>query len=229
MSVQRDYILRMVELFGLAWASVVRIIKLREAGQHVDAVAAIDQELRRLLRLTTETVEALSGEELLTLLRLSQSARLGQTVALDKLLLLALLLEEMAALYAAQGTEERADDHALKALQVYLALVAEGHDPAMPDVAADIEGLARQVGGDAPPDTRRQLWQYYEQTGQFARAEDWLFEWLESVAQPKSSGVVADGVAYYERLLLKSDAELEQGNLPRDEVLAGLAQLQARR
>ncbi|HEV2660598.1 MAG TPA: DUF6483 family protein, partial [Ktedonobacteraceae bacterium] len=66
------------------------------------------------------------------------------------------------------------------------------------------------------------LFAYYELSGQYARAEDTLFDLLET---GNNREMVESGRAFYTRLLAKSDADLQAGNLARDEVDEGLAQL----
>ncbi|MFN8516836.1 MAG: DUF6483 family protein [Chloroflexia bacterium] len=68
------------------------------------------------------------------------------------------------------------------------------------------------------------LWRQAEQAGDFARAENWLFALLD-----EDPGALERGIDFYERLRHFSDEELVQGNLPRAEVVAGLAELRARR
>jgi hypothetical protein len=65
--------------------------------------------------------------------------------------------------------------------------------------------------------------QHFEQLGEFAKAEDVLFATLD--AQPAQPGLREFGMAFYQRLMSKSDAALSAGNLPRPELEAGLAEL----
>jgi hypothetical protein len=75
--------------------------------------------------------------------------------------------------------------------------------------------------------THAALMIYHEQEGHFAKAEDGLFAMLE--AAPDNREALAIGLAFYHRLQALSDETLLMGNLPRDEVEAGLAELLARR
>ncbi len=65
-----------------------------------------------------------------------------------------------------------------------------------------------------------------EAVGRYADAEDALFEAID--AAPDDSGPIDSGILFYQRLLAKDDAELEAGDLPRDEVKTGLAELLGR-
>jgi len=66
---------------------------------------------------------------------------------------------------------------------------------------------------------------YAEAVGSFARAEDAIFRVLKLIGPDPR--VVEHGVGFYTRLLAKTDAELDVGDLPRDEVEESLGRLQA--
>lgn len=75
---------------------------------------------------------------------------------------------------------------------------------------------------ELPNKTQFKLFQYYELIGCFGKAEDILYELIDI----KYRGILAEGKSFYERLLNRSDNELLNGNLPRDEVQEGLAQIE---
>ena len=77
-----------------------------------------------------------------------------------------------------------------------------------------------------PLSTQARLMQHYERVGAFGKAEDLLFAMLES--EPNEPGLLNFGIAFYQRLAGKSDASLNDGNLPRAEVESGLAELDRR-
>src|SRR5207245_11050876 len=58
---------------------------------------------------------------------------------------------------------------------------------------------------------------YYETRGMLDKAEDALFDWLDT-SDPEAPN---SGLAFYERLSAKNDQDLERGGLPRDEVEEG--------
>jgi hypothetical protein len=78
-----------------------------------------------------------------------------------------------------------------------------------------------------PPALLALLMQHYERAGEYAKAEDTLFELLD--ADPGNRTVLDFGTAFYHRLLQQSDADLARANLPRAEVEEGLKNLQQRR
>lgn len=66
---------------------------------------------------------------------------------------------------------------------------------------------------------------YSELVGVFAKGEDALFRVIKLIGpEPR---VVERGIGFYNTLLAKTDAELEAGDLPRDEVEESLGRLQA--
>jgi hypothetical protein len=69
--------------------------------------------------------------------------------------------------------------------------------------------------------------EHYERTGQFGKAEDSFFAILD--ADPDNSVAVEFGISFYERLLRQDDLRLAEGNLPRAEVEAGLAELRGKK
>lgn len=221
--VKRDYLLRVIEQLGVAWAGVLRLAGLRQGGQYQEAEQTIDQLLRQFLGLNSGALTTLSAAELIGLVRLGRAAGAGDEVIAEKLLLLGALLREHAELQEAQGDHDSAVESALKGLQVYLTVVVEEgvrDERAVAAVAPLVDKLAAY---ELPFEVRDLLWQFHEQTGEFADAEDRLFEILEDAPD-----LVPEGIAFFERLAALPDAALIAGNLPRDEVVAGLAELRAR-
>mgnify|MGYP001007716688 CR=1 FL=1 len=72
-------------------------------------------------------------------------------------------------------------------------------------------------------DFKRKLLLYFNIIGNYAKAEDLLFIVIEDVIDLDIyKELLTEGINFYENLLVKTDFELEQGNLPRDEVVDGL-------
>lgn len=221
--VQRDYILRLIEQLGPGAAALIRSAEQRKGHQYREAGRTIDQTLRQFFGLDSEAVRGLSAEELVGLVRLGHSPLVGSDALAEKLVLLASILAEQADLDAAQNDPEGSADCALKSLQIFL-VVLTGEDPTAERAIAALDPLLNHLAAyDLPAPTKQQLWQHYERAGEFARAEDWLFALLED-----DPAALPDGIAFYDRLAWRTDDELARGNLPRDEVAAGLAELRAR-
>lgn len=221
--VQRDYILRLIEQLGPGAAALLRSAEQRKGLQYREAGRTIDQALRQYFGLDTEAVRGLSAEELVALVRLGHSPLIGSDALVDKLGLLAALLGEQAELDTAQGDPEGGADCALRALQISLIVLTEDDPNAARAVGALDPLLGQLAGYELPRPTMALLWRHYERAGEYGRAEDWLFTLLDD-----DPAALPEALAFYERLASRSDRELARGNLPREEVAAGLAELRAR-
>jgi hypothetical protein len=90
------------------------------------------------------------------------------------------------------------------------------------DLIQKTEGLIERLAGTRLPATvLKRLLRYYEARAMLARAEDVLYEWLDT----KDPAAPEGGLSFYNRLSAKQDDELAQGGLPRDEVEQGRAEL----
>jgi hypothetical protein len=97
-----------------------------------------------------------------------------------------------------------------------------------PEFVPKVEEYAIALGDSPLPlETHARLMQHYERTGEFGKAEDSLFAMLE--IEPGNTRLLELGISFYRRLEGQSDAHLADGNLPRAEVAAGLADLTARK
>ena len=115
----------------------------------------------------------------------------------------------------------------LRALQ-FMLWVLERHERSdIPGYAPDVDELAAELRDYVLPDrTYASLIGYFERTSALARAEDTVFDWIDE--DPDSTKALEAGIAFYERLQAKTDSELESGDLPRDEVDSGMAELRKR-
>ena len=214
---RRDYILRMVEKCAQL---LLFVHEKTDAQEYDEAGEALDSAFLELMGSGAEQICRLSDTELL-----ARVTTEGPTqIVPDKIRLLVALLQEAGALHSAQGRETEARTCWLKALNLLLTLQMEDLDSEFAQFIPTI-GLLRDELGDAelPLSTLAALWRHHERSGAYGRAEDALAELLE--AQPENPELRSEAKAFYERLLRRSDVELNDGNLPREEVLAGLAGL----
>jgi hypothetical protein len=219
--IRRDYILRMIEEFIQALA---RLRALRQGQRWEEAAAAMDEEFQRLAGAGAGAAARLSETELLARL-----VRDGPAQAVrDKALLLTTLLKEAGDLATAQDRPDEGRTCYLKGLHLLLHTLASEETGECPDFVPRVEMFVAALQDCVlPVRTQAFLMQHYERTGQFARAEDALFGIVE--AAPGSAEVLDFGIAFYERLKGQSDAALQEGNLPRPELEAGLAELRGLR
>jgi hypothetical protein len=215
----QDYILRHIQQAGRVWARIVRMIKDR---QFEPAHMVLDQAYRQLIGLSPEAVLERDSTDLIARLRFDETPAAGR----DKCLALATLLRASGDVAAAQGDGVAAAEAYHKALLLLLDAALRDPGLALPADVPTIESLDHELAAHTLPiTTQQQQLLYYEQSGDYAKAEDILWAMLH--AAPGDCAIVGAGRAIYARLQQLSDAALLAGNLPRDEVEGGLADLDA--
>jgi hypothetical protein len=138
----------------------------------------------------------------------------------DNLVRLAELFREKGEIQRLRGDASAAAQSDALALGLFLELL---HSSVVSlDLIQKTERLIENVQGTRLPATLlKRLLRYYEARGMLARAEDVLYEWLDTRDPAAPEG----GLAFYNRLSAKRDEELAEGGLPRPEVDQGRAEL----
>jgi hypothetical protein len=194
-----------------------------------------DQSLQEARDLTEEEFKRITGLDSDTLLRLSETELMARLIQSDagqgvreKMLFLTTLLKETGDVAVSQDRLEDGCACYLKGLNLLLNSLARNEIYEVPGFVPKVEEfLAALEDSELPVTTNVLLMEHYERTGQFAKAEDALYSILEE--EPGSLPVVDFGISFYERLQRQSDFRLEEGNLPRPEVEAGLKELNGRK
>lgn len=219
--IRRDYLLRMIEEF---FEALARIDALKKGEVWKEVNEAIGDEFQKLVGMEPTALLSLTETELLATLIRSGSAH----AVLEKSVYLATLLKEAGDSAASQGQEQMAAAYHLKGLNILLGVLARGDAFELPAFVPKIESFVLALGEAAlPPETEVLLMQHYESTGQLGKAEDALYHLLETAAP--SPQALEFGLSFYRRVSHKSDAELQEGNLPRNELIAGLADFEQKR
>ncbi len=229
---RQDFIIRMIRTFVNA---LVLLVRLKKERQPEEARWLISQTWEDLFGLPIETIDSLSEQTLMAMVK-------NTTVLnVDTCVMVARLYKETGEIAALEQKEKDRYAFFLKSLNVYLDIAL---DPSisrktfrlefkdMQDTVDglvnahhDIEDLAHKLGQyTLPIETQRHLFRYYEKFGYFGRAEDALYDLLEH--DRGNAGIVDDGFHFYRRLLQKDDDEHLAGNLPRTEVEEGIRQLE---
>jgi hypothetical protein len=219
--IRRDYILRMIEEFAKA---IARIRGFKNDQRLLEALSLTEEEFKRISGLDSESVLRLSETELLA--RLIQND--SEHSVREQMLFLTTLLRETGDIAVAQERLEDGRACYLKGLHLLLDSLARGEAAELPEFVPKVdEFVAALADSELPIQTSALLMEHYERTGQFARAEDALFAILD--AEPDNSAAVDFGISFYERLRRQDDVRLDEGNLPRPEVEAGLKELCGRK
>lgn len=215
--IRRDYILRLIEQF---FEIVRRIVNYRAEQRFSEALTLVRQGYKSFLGADAEFVDRHSAAELLDMMS-------SGLMNAEQLMMAAKLLKEEAELLELLEVPEEARSRRLKSLSLFLEVFYGPGCDRLGMFFDDVEPLADALlERGLPAHLMRRLPEFYEQRGRFAKAEDTLFTYLEH--QPEDREKLAEGVALFERLLDKTDAELEAGGLPRDETLEALDELRER-
>lgn len=214
MPLKDDLLQRTVEQIArsLAWLAG-RVHDVEAAGV---VRGQLEDAYRDHLGVAGDTIRRLSTDQLLGVL--SSAGGLDG----DRAFVVAALLELDAEI--PEPDEARRAALRMRALELYAeAGVVRVGQVDLPQRVQRLRSALRDY--QLPSAAYARLIRYLEADGRLAEAEDLLFEWLEDTGATRF--VVAEGRAFYERLLARDDAELEAGQLPRAEVREGIAAFEA--
>lgn len=219
-----DYLLRLIREFATVIHYALGLAKTQKYDLAHDV---LNETATDLLGLKLLSVVQLGADNITSTLQLKD-----RTTWQAKTAVLVWLLREDGEMYLAEEEEEMAYGRYLTALHLLLALSAASWETE-DDIPTVDDLLERLSGFVLPSATYRQLISHFERQGAYADAEDILFTWLENQETAVLAGgsiqgpaPIETGIAFYQRLLQKEDEELANGNLPREEVESGLADLE---
>lgn len=210
-----DYILRMI---NQVIAALYALVGLKKAGKYQEAAELIDQNLEILVGLKANLIRYMSEENVLK--ALTQQEELD----IERLALVAKLMKEEGEILSVQKREVESQDSYSRALGFYLEVMFRGGSGGQEEIGKEVEEILNRVGKERLNEDR--LWGlsgYYEQMGKYREGEEMLLEiyrrpeWSDEI-QPELKG-------YYERMLEKTDEELQEGKLSREELQARLGKI----
>jgi len=211
--IEQDYFMRMISELGRIMS---RILFMKEQRDFPRAVLEIQTAARTLLGIDHVIISSMSAAQLRGLLGTDPA------LAVPRAYVLGLLLAEEADVRALMG--EEADLLRAKSLELLLDAWRDEEKPLGQDHTQRIDALlARLSGRLLPSELLKKVLAFQEWNGRFDRAENTLYDILDSTPE-----FAPEALQFYRRLLLRSDAELAAGNLPREEVLEGMAGVKPR-
>jgi hypothetical protein len=203
---------------------LARINSLKKGQLWREADDVIDKEFKRLVGAGAQAVSQLSETELLAKVIQGEPT---QSVH-HKTLILTTLLKQAGDVARAQNRLAESRTCGLKSLNLLLQTLARAEVLDFPEFVPKVEVLVNELrDSPLPLNTQVRLMQHYERIGEFGKAEDALFTVLET--EPNEPKLLDFGITFYQRLKSQSDTALSSGNLPRAELEAGLAELEAKR
>jgi hypothetical protein len=207
----RDYLMRMISQMTQMMG---QLMGLKEQKKNDEALALIDEFLNKELRMRTKLALGLSDEDLLQMLSV------GGLPNMESVAMIAIFLQEEGEILEEQGRLHDTLPRYEKALRLILYVLRMNG----PISGFDLENRAAKLIDRTEPyermaETKRSLWQWYESGKKLADAEDLLYELYDT-----GGASFEEGIAFYERLDLLDDSELEAGGLSRAELREGMAQ-----
>src|SRR5215471_10989883 len=213
---RKDYIMRLIEQLGVAMA---RIISLKQNSQTHEALKEIEQACEKYLGLDPRVIGAASGEALLTLMSMGGKFDPRRAVLLGE------LLKEEGDLYEMESMADRSYWGYTRSLWLFLESLNQDPSLRTPENIQDIGFLlGRLARYELSPELKSRLLAYHEWNGEFAKAEDVLFDLLERDRHTWAP----QAMQFYKRLSALSDEELARGDLPRDELNQGMKEVMSK-
>jgi len=210
--ITRDYFLRMIQQLAEVLA---RVLKLSEVKRFDEALEEIQLSSKQLLGMDLRLLTTLSDSEFIRLLSV------GDRFDVEKCVVVAELLRLAGEVKSVEGDEAEQYHCTVTSLSLFLELLLRESETLPKEYFDKIELLIGDVSVyDLTGELQQKLFRYYEAVGRYDAAENILFDLVEH-----DRTFVAEGVRFYERLRAKRDEELEQGNLPRDEIEASMKDL----
>jgi hypothetical protein len=218
--IRQDYIIRMIEKCAQMLSSIIARTKEGDLGQSREL---IQQSSEELLGLSIEEIRDASDNVVVSRMMKGVSGAEGR----NRCFMLVALLHQSARVHDQAGEDPEAGRCRLKALSLLMAIRNFTGEDVVPEFVPRVDILLAELATfELPPPLLVALMQHYETGGQFAKAEDRLFQLLDRVGyQPKT---LEFAHSFFQRLLAKTDEDLLTGNLPRVEIESAIEELHNR-
>lgn len=214
--IERDYLMRMINILTTMLA---RLVFLKDKREFPKALTDIQTTSKTLLGIDQTLLERLSTSQIMQLFGSDL------TVAVPKSYIAAVLFKEEADVRTLMGEQDEPALLYLRSLTLLLDTLEWANEPIEPDHLQTIEEVLEKTRTlPLPVELLERLLRYHERVSRYDKAENALYEILEV-----NPDFIAEGERFYGRLLEKTDEELTQGNLPREEILQGIEELKGRK
>lgn len=207
------------ELVGKFNEALTKILEYKNEGKNEEALNVIDNTLKELFRLGSKFFNSFSDENLIDMIKTDG------TINADKCIMMAKLLEEEADIIEILGDSNEAFYINLKSLNLFLeAYINKDNNCDLYNFFSDIDIVIEKINDyKIPIIIQSKMIDYYTKINKYDEAENILYEILED--QEFSKNVIDKALSFYETLLTKSDDDLDNGNLSREEINESLAAL----
>ncbi len=209
---QRDYFMRMTEMLTNA---LQKVLFNKKEKNYEDAEKEIESASKTIVGLDLKIISLLNVEEIISLMKTSD-------IYAGRCLIAAELLKEYGDIAGEKGKTKESIGIYNKSLTLYIESMLTKELPVpeeyFPRVNLLINNTARF---DNSRELKIRILDYYELSGQYSKAEDTIFDMINNGDEEINS----KAESFYKRLQRKSDDELIQGNLSREEVEESLSEI----
>lgn len=192
--------------------SFEEVINLTKNKNYDEALQLIDETFSNLFRLNSLFFNSMSNDNLIDILKV------GGEIEKDKAIIISKLLEQRAHILGIQGKDNESFYIYIKALNLFIEAFLCDKDTDLDRYFQDIPNIIEKTSGYVlSEETLKRIINYYKEVGDFASAEDYLYELFDVTG--KDEGSITFAKEFYDSLLKLDDAALEKGNLSREEIL----------
>ncbi len=203
-----DLIIKLIEKFRAAEEIISNLLS---EDKYEEALKYVDETYRDLFRLGSKSFNTLSDEDLIEMLKING------IIETDRFIIAARLMEREGSILERLNYPAAADHIYAKALRIYLEAFFSDPEAELKEYFKDVEIIQTKLEDyDISKITKMKLCLYFEESQNYAEAENILYDLLEAENYEKE--LLKSTVDFYERLLSKGDDDLIQGGLPRDEI-----------
>jgi hypothetical protein len=212
---QRDYLMKMTQMLATV---LTKVLFNKENKNYMEAEKDIESAAKTLVGLDLNLIKILNVEDVLKLMKTSD-------VYAGRCLISAELLKEYGDILGEKERINESIDIYIKSLWLYLETILTKELPE-PEIYYDrINFLIKNLTTpETDTELKLKIFQYFEFSGQYSKAEDVLFELMDS----DTEGIKAKALKFYERLQLKTEEELVNGNFSREEVEESIEEVNSR-
>lgn len=193
------------------------ILSLKEKALYDKGHKAINNFFQEILGVNPEILNLLPHDDFIEMMCVSGPIGKTKCIAAGE------LLKEEGDIWRLEGNREQSRQKYLKALDILIIILGGSGKNLAEKYFSKIEELVFYLKEtQLSVQTYQSLLSYYEEAGKFAKVEDLLFQLIEEYPELVKQGFIEKGLAFYQRLLKKDNCQLEEGNLPKNEVIEGL-------
>lgn len=213
--IKSDYTAKMIGQFRKA---MVTINELKKENKWEETLSEIDAAFKEIFRLGISFFNSFSEENVLDVLTMNGN------IEVDRCIITAKLLEEQGIVYENLNDSNNSFYSYERSLSFFLEAFLQGRKADLEEFYADIDVIQEKISDyELSTKIKEKIFEYNVEKQWYTKAEDMLYEIISS--ENVDEKIVKEGVRFYEKLLTKDDEELEQADLPREEVEIALSDL----